>query len=122
MFKGFANLGALVKQAQEIGSRMKGLNDELRTRRVVGSSGGGMVTIEMNGLVETLRCHVDQQLLSQGDRELLEDLVVTAVNQAVSKAKQMHADTVRSLTGGMEIPGLDQALGKFLGEAGTETT
>ncbi len=114
MFKGLGNLGAILKQAQEFGGRMKGLNDELRTRRVTGSAGGGMVEVEVNGLIEVLGCRVDPQLLAQGDRELLEDLFVTAVNQAVAKARELHAEAVRNLTGGMEIPGLDQALGKFL--------
>jgi len=122
VFKGLGNLGALLKQAQDISGRMKGLNDELRAHRVTGSAGGGMVEIEVNGVVEALRCHIDQQLLAQGDRELLEDLIVTAFNQAVSKAKQMHAETVKSLTGGLEVPGLDQALSKFLGGNASESS
>ena len=121
MFKGFANLGALLKQAQELGGRMKGLNDELRTRRVTGSAGGGMVEVEVNGLVEVLRCHIDPQLVAQDDRELLEDLVVTAVNQAIGKAKQLHTEAIRSLTGGLDFPGLDQAMAKFLGESPPES-
>lgn len=115
MFKGLGNLGAILKQAQEFGGRMKGLNEELRGRRVTGSAGGGMVEVEVNGLIEVSRCHVDPQLLAQGDRELLEDLIVAAVNQAVTKARELHAEAVRTLAGGMEIPGLDQALGKLLG-------
>lgn len=117
MLKGLGNLGGLLRQAQELGGRMKGLTDELRARRVTGSAGGGMVEVEVNGLVEVLRCHIDEQLLAQHDRELLEDLVVTAVNQAVGKAKQSHADAVQSLTGGLELAGLSDALGKLLGES-----
>ncbi len=112
---GLGGLGSLLKQAQEMGGRMQGLTDELKTRRVTGSSGGGMVEIEVNGLVEVLRCTIDEQLIAQGDRELIEDMVVAAVNQAVQKAKQQHADAMKSLTGGMEIPGLSNALGNFLG-------
>ena len=122
MFKGLANLGALLKQAQDISGRMKGLNDELRAHRVTGSAGGGMVEIEVNGVVEALRCRIDQQLMAQADRELLEDLIVTAFNQAVSKAKQVHAETVKSLTGGLEVRGLDQALSKFLGGNASESS
>lgn len=122
VFKGLGNLGAILKQAQEFGGRMKGLNDELRTRRVTGSAGGGMVEVEVNGLIEALRCHVDPQLIAQGDRELIEDLVVTAINQAVAKAREAHAEAVRTLTGGLEIPGLDQALSKLMGEHPPETT
>jgi nucleoid-associated protein EbfC len=122
VFKGLSNLGAILKQAQEFGGRMKGLNEELRSRHVTGSAGGGMVEVEVNGLIEVSRCHVDPQLLAQGDRELLEDLVVAAVNQAVAKARELHAEAVRSMTGGMDIPGLDQALGKFLGDRPPEAT
>lgn len=120
MFKGLGNLGAILKQAQEIGGRMKGLNEELRNRRVTASAGGGMVEVEVNGLMEASRCRVDPQLLAQGDCELLEDLIVAAVNQAVTKARELHAEAVRSMTGGMDIPGLDQALGKLLGDGPPE--
>jgi nucleoid-associated protein EbfC len=75
-----------------------------------------MVEIEVNGLVEVLRCQIDPDLFARGDRELVEDLVATAVNDAVVKAKRLHAESVRSLTGGLSFPGLDQALGKFLGQ------
>lgn len=115
MFKELAGLGSLLKHAHEISGRMQGLTDQLRSRRATGSSGGGLVEIEVNGLVEVLRCHIDPKLLVQPDQELLEDLVTTAVNQAVAKAKELHAETVRSLTGGVALPGLEQAMAKFLG-------
>lgn len=115
MFKGLANLGALLKQAQEFSSRMKGINDELRTRHVTGVAGGGMVEVEVNGLMEVLRCRIDPSLVTQGDRELLEDLVTTAVNQATAKAKELHAEAMKSAAGGMEFPGLDEAMQKILG-------
>jgi len=115
VFKELANLGALLRHAQEIGGRMQGLTEELRNRRATGSAGGGMVEIEVNGLVEVLRCRIDPKLLAQGDQELIEDLVLTAVNQAIVKAKELHAETVRALTGGIQVPGLEQAMAKFLG-------
>lgn len=116
MFKGLGNLGALLKQAQEISSRMRGLNEELRTRRVTGTAGGDMVQVEVNGALEVVACHIDAELVVSGDREMLEDLLVTACNQAIAKARQMHADSVRALTGGLDVPSLDQALAKFLGQ------
>ena len=116
MFKGLANLGALLKQAQQIGGQMGQITEEMRKRRVTGSAGGGMVEIEVNGLMEVLRCRIDPQLIAQNDRELLEDLVVAAVNQAIAKGKQMHADAVRDLTGGLPLPGgFQEALAKFSG-------
>jgi nucleoid-associated protein EbfC len=116
VFKGLANLGSLLKQAQQIGGQMGQITEEMRKMRATGSAGGGMVEIEVNGLMEVLRCHIDPQLFAQNDRELLEDLVVAAINQATSKGKQMHADKVRELTGGLPLPGVFQeALAKFSG-------
>ncbi len=116
MFKGLAGLGSLLRHAQHISGRMKGLSDELRTRRATGSAGGGMVEVEVNGALEVLRCHVDKRLVEQGDCEMIEDLLTTAVNQAISKAKQLHVEAMKSLAGGLDVPGLDQALGDILGE------
>jgi DNA-binding YbaB/EbfC family protein len=116
VFKGLANLTSLLRQAHEISGRMKELNQELRTRRATGSAGGGMVEVEINGLLEVLRCHVDKELVEQGDSEMIEDLVTTAVNQAISKARQLHVEAMKSLAGGLEVPGLDAMLGDALGE------
>lgn len=116
MFKGLAGLGSLMKQAHEISGRMKGLNEELRTRRATGSAGGGLVELEINGVMEVLRCHIDKGLVEQGDCEMIEDLVATAVNQAVAKAKQLHMEAMKSMAGGLDVPGLESALGSFLTE------
>ena len=116
MFKGLANLGTLLKQAQQLGGQMGQLTEEMRKRRVTGSAGGGMVEIEVNGLMEVLGCRIDPQLFAQNDRELLEDLVMAAVNQAIGKGKEMHAESIRDLTGGMPLPGgFREALEKFTG-------
>jgi DNA-binding YbaB/EbfC family protein len=115
MFKGITGLGSMLKTAQEISSRMKGLDAELRAHRITGSAGGGMVELDANGLMEILACRIDPSLVGPGgDRELLEDLVRTAVNEAVRRAKEMHAETIRGMTGGLAVPGLEETLGKFL--------
>ena len=111
MFKEIANLGSILKQAQQIGGQMGQLTEEMKKRRVTGAAAGGMIEIEMNGVMETLGCRIDPKLFEQNDRELLEDLVVAAVNQAVEKGKRMHADAGRELTGGLPLPsGLQDAL------------
>ena len=115
MFKGLAGLGSLLKHAQEIGGRLQGLNEELRKKRATGSAGGGMVEVEVNGLMEVLDCRIDQSLVDQADRELLEDLMATAINQAVAKSRELHAEAMKEMTGGLEIPGMDEALNKMLG-------
>ncbi len=114
MFKELANIGELLKQARQIGGQMGQLGEEMKRQRVTGAAGGGMVEIELNGLIEVLRCRIDPELFAQNDRELIEDLVVAAVNQAIAKGKQMHADALRDLTGGLPLPGgLQEALEKF---------
>ena len=120
MFKGLGNLTSLLQQAREIGGKVQNLSEELRQQRVVGAAGGGMVEIELNGLMEVLACRIDPQLVEQRDRELLEDLVATAVGQAITKGKQLHTDSLKSMTGGLEIPGIQQMLGKFLGPEAEE--
>ncbi|MHC4175960.1 MAG: YbaB/EbfC family nucleoid-associated protein [Planctomycetota bacterium] len=113
MFKGLSNLGTLLKQAQQIGGQMQNLNEDLKGRRAQGTAGGGMVEIEVNGLLDVLRCRIDEKLVAQGDRELIEDLVSAAMNQAVTKGKQLHADAVKELTGGLDLPGVQDALAKL---------
>jgi nucleoid-associated protein EbfC len=116
VFKGLANLGTLLKQAQQIGGQMGQITEEMKKRRVTGTAGGGMVEAEVNGLMEVLRCSIDPKLLAQNDRELIEDLVVAAINQAIAKGKQMHAESIRDLTGGLPLPGgFHEALAKFTG-------
>ncbi len=74
-----------------------------------------MVEIEINGALEVLHCKIDPQLIARGDRELLEDLLIAAINQAVSKGKQLHSDALKEITGGMQLPGIREALEKISG-------
>jgi hypothetical protein len=118
MFKGLGdlvNLGAMLKQAQEMGSKLQKVNEELKERRASGSAAGGLVTIEVNGVGEILTCRIDPSLDANTDRELLEDLLPAAVNDALAKSRQMHADAMKSLAGGMNLPGLDSALAELTG-------
>lgn len=123
MLKGLAglgNLGSMLKQAQEMGSKMKGLNEELKGRRVTGSSGGGMVEVEANGIGEILSVRIDPVLFEQKDAEMIEDLIPAAVNQAVAKTKQLHADAMGAMTSGLNLPGLDEALAGMTGGAAAD--
>ena len=110
MLGALGNLSSLIKQARQLEGRLAGVGEELRAKRATGIAGGGMVELEVNGLEEVLRCKIDPSLLSGGDRELLEDLVCAAANQAISKAKQLHADAMRNLAGGFGVPAVDEAL------------
>jgi DNA-binding YbaB/EbfC family protein len=118
MFKGLgnlANLGSLVKQAQEMGSKMQAIGEELKTKRATGTAGGGLIEVDVNGLAEVLAVRIDPALVAKGDREMIEDLLPAAFNAAQQKAKQLHAAAMESLTGGMQVPGLQEALAQFSG-------
>jgi nucleoid-associated protein EbfC len=115
MFKGLGNLAGMLKQAQQMGGRLQALNDDLKAQRATGSAGAGMVTVEVSGVGEVLTCRIDPSIV--GDRELIEDLVPAAVNQALAKAKQLHAEAMKSMAVGLELPGLNEMLSQVTGEA-----
>lgn len=105
MTKGFG-LGNIVKQAQELQERLGKVQEEAATKTVEVSAGGGMVSVTMNGRLEVIRLHIEPQVLEGGDRQMLEDLVSAAVNQAIRAAQQLVAEEMGKLTGGLKIPGL----------------
>ncbi len=113
MFKGLGNLASLMKQAKEIQSRVGAMQEQLAEVKVEGIAGGGMVKVEANGHQKVLSISIDESLLADNDRELLEDLVLAATNQALDKARQAAAEHMKGLTGDVELPGLDEALGQF---------
>jgi DNA-binding YbaB/EbfC family protein len=121
VFKSISNLATLVKQAQQVGSRIQQVNEELKSRRVIGKAGGGMVEAEVDGLGQVLRVTIDPDLIDRKDRELIEDLVPAAINAAVMKSKELHAEVLRDLTGGLDLPGLKEALGGAGGGSGDDT-
>jgi hypothetical protein len=121
LFKGLsnlANLGALMKQAQEMGGRMQALQEELRTKRVTGAAGGGLVEVDMNGVAEVLAVRIDPSLVEKRDREMIEDLLPAATNAAQQKAKQLYAEAMQSLAGGLPLGNLQEALSQLSGGAG----
>jgi DNA-binding YbaB/EbfC family protein len=120
VFGSLGNFASLLKQAQQISGRLEGMNQELKSRRATGSAGGGLVEVEVNGLLEVLRCTIDSSLIEDKDRELIEDLVRAATNQAITKGRQLHAEAMKSLAGGIELPGMEEALAKLTGGHGDD--
>ncbi|MCU0960320.1 MAG: YbaB/EbfC family nucleoid-associated protein [Pirellulaceae bacterium] len=118
MFKGIGNLGSLWKSAQEMTGKMQELQDQLRAARITGSAGGGMVEIEANGLGEVLRVRLDPALVAAGDRDMLEDLLPAACNQVQAKARDLYRTSMQSLTEGLNLPGLSEALAQLTGRQG----
>ena len=117
MFKGLANLGQMVQQAQQMGAKMQAVQEQLKSQKATGAAGGGMVEIDVNGVGEALAVRIDPGLVERGEREMIEDLVAAAVNDAAVKQKELHAAALQEATGGMNLPGLEDMLGKFTGGA-----
>ena len=113
MFSSFGNIFSLVRKAQEMGGKMQEFNDQLRTQRATGSAGGGLVSVEVNGLGEMLRLTIDPMLMERQDREMIEDLVPAAVNQAKDKAQQLHAAAMKEMVSDLQMPGLEDAISQF---------
>lgn len=115
MFRGLGNMASLLRQAQQMGGKMQAINDQLKAQRATGTAGGGMVEVEVNGLGQVMALKIDPALVDRGEREMIEDLVPAAVNQALAKAKQLHLDAMRSMTDGLDVPGLQEAFSRLTG-------
>jgi DNA-binding YbaB/EbfC family protein len=109
--KGIPNMGNLLKQAQQFQAKMAKLQEELGERTVDASSGGGMVTVVANGKQEILSLTIDPEVVDPDDREMLQDLIIAAVNDALVKAKNMVQEEMGKLTHGLNIPNLPGLFG-----------
>ena len=98
-------MGQLFRQAQAMRERLEALQQEVGARVVEASAGGGMVTARVNGKLEVLGVAIDPQVFEGGDREMLQDLIVAALNEALRRAQEMMASEVAKLTGGLSLPG-----------------
>ncbi|MGH1539411.1 MAG: YbaB/EbfC family nucleoid-associated protein [Arenicella sp.] len=99
-------LGNIMKQAQMMQENMKKAQEELAQLEVTGSAGGGMVTLTMTCRHDVRKVSIDPELMSD-DKEIIEDLVAAAMNDAVKKVEQTTQDKMSGLTGGMNIPGMN---------------
>lgn len=96
-------IGGLMKQAQKMQEDMKKAQEELATMEVEGQSGGGMVKVTMNGRHEIRRVNIDDSLMGD-DKDMLEDLIAAAVNDAVRKIELQSSDKMSGVTAGMNLP------------------
>ena len=96
-------LGNLMKQAQEMQEKMKSVQDDLANSEVVGESGAGLVSITMTGRHDVKHVSIDDSLLKE-DKEVLEDLIAAAVNDAVRRLEESQKEKMSKLTGGMPMP------------------
>lgn len=98
------NLGQMMKQAQEMQSRMADMQARLDQLEVAGGSGGGLVAITVNGKGELRKIKIDKSLADPEEIEVLEDLILAAFNDAKSKVEAVTADEMAKLTGGLKLP------------------
>lgn len=107
MFKG--NMSKLLKQAQEMQQQIEDVQSQLSELIITADSGGGMVSVKVNGKQEVLDLNIDPEAMKE-DREVLEDLIISALNKALSKSQTDSQEKMNSVTGGMmsglKIPGM----------------
>jgi len=100
------DLRDMLKQAQEMQARLAKLREELAEKTVEASAGGGMVTVVANGRQEVLSVRIEKEVVSPEEVDLLQDLVRASVNEALSRSREMMAEEMAKITGGMNLPGL----------------
>ncbi|MGA7577032.1 MAG: YbaB/EbfC family nucleoid-associated protein [Desulfobaccales bacterium] len=100
------NIMSMMKQAQKLQAKMAEMQAEMGNRTVTAQAGGGMVEATVNGRQELLSLRIDPEVASPDDVEMLQDLILAAVNEALNRSREMMAQEMSKLTGGMQIPGM----------------
>ena len=100
------NMNNLMKQAQQMQAKLAMLQNELAEREVEAAAGGGMVKVKVNGKQQLLSISINKECVDPNDVETLEELVFTAVNQAMKQSQDMVQQAMSKVTGGMNIPGM----------------
>ena len=100
------NIMKMVKQAQQMQAKMAKMEEELAKEEFEVAAGGGAVTVRMNGKQEIVKLTISEDAMKDGDREMLQELIMAAVNQAHEKASDLAKERIAAITGGINIPGL----------------
>jgi hypothetical protein len=100
------NMGKMMKQAQQLQNKMEKLQEEMADKTIEASAGGGMVKAVANGRQQIVSVSIEKEVVDPEDVEMLQDLIVAAVNDALTQSQQMVSEEMSKLTGGMNIPGL----------------
>lgn len=100
------NMGNMMKQVQQMQKQMQKMQEELQEREVEASAGGGAVSVKINGKKEVLEIKISPEVVDPEDVEMLQDLIIAAVNEALRKIEDMTSNELGKLTGGINIPGL----------------
>lgn len=99
-------MGNVMKQAQKLQSRMASLQEEMAEKIVEATAGGGMIKVTANGRQQILSIQIEKEVVDPDDVEMLQDLILAAVNDALAKSNEMVSAEMSKLTGGLKIPGL----------------
>lgn len=99
-------MGKLLKEAQKMQAKMAQVQEELASKTVEATAGGGMVKVEMNGAQELVSIKIEKEVVNPDDIEMLETLIQAAVNEAARKSREMMQEEISKITGGLSIPGL----------------
>lgn len=105
MVKG--GVGNMMKQVQQMQAKMEAIQAELEQTEVEGTSGGGMVKVVANGKQDIVSITIDPEVVDPKDVEMLQDLILAAISQARTKAQELQTEKMASLTGGLNIPGMN---------------
>jgi nucleoid-associated protein EbfC len=97
----------IMKQAKQMAEKMERIKEELAQRTVEATSGGGMITVTVSGAQELRSIKVEKDVVNPEDIEMLQDLIIAAVNEGLRKSKDMVAEEMSKIAGGMNIPGLN---------------
>ena len=100
------DMNNLMQQAQQMQERMQRIQQDLAKKSIVGTAGGGMVKVTVNGQSEILAVELEPELITPDETTMLQDLIVAATNDALRKAKELSKRELAQLTGGLNIPGL----------------
>jgi hypothetical protein len=96
----------MMKQAQKLQSKMLKLQEELAEKTVETASGGGMVKVVANGRQQIVSIQIEKEVIDPDDVEMLQDLILAAINDALAKSQEMVSGEMSKLTGGINIPGM----------------
>jgi DNA-binding YbaB/EbfC family protein len=99
-------MGKMMKQAQQLQSKMLALQEEMASKTIEATAGGGMVKVVANGKQQLVSIQIEKEVVDPDDVEMLQDLILAAVNDALSKSQEMVSQEMSKLTGGLNIPGL----------------
>ncbi len=100
------NFNTIMKQAKKMQERMANLQKELEMKTIEAQAGGGMVRVVVNGKFEIVSLKIEKEVVNPEDIEMLQDLIVAAVNEGIRKAQEMASSEMAKITGGLNIPGL----------------